>query len=309
MFNLGASYYNGDGVGSNEYTAYVWFLLAQDAGNALAVDAVNRSASIMSQGDTSAAFAQISAMYEKGEQLPKSEEQTVRWLRKAAELDSPGKVRLAVHFLTGPDSQHDYAQALSLCKAAGHYPGAFACVGHIYRKGLGVPQDSIEAAKWYQKGVAGENIAAMSAMAEMYSAGEGVKVDRPAAFFLLFQLSRMGANGAKQKASNLLQQMNQAERKQLEKNLRGRHLDPKEVFAAFQSVLALETFSFPLKGRSLLAQTNSPRCPRCRKRDRRIRAHVNLAPSRTASGIFDARHDPPDGDSSVSRPAAFLRGG
>jgi TPR repeat protein len=235
MFNVGVSYYNGDAIGSNEYTAYAWFLLAQDAGNALAVDAVKRSGSTMSNVETSAAYAQIATMYEKGEELPKSEEQALRWLRKAAELDSPGKVRLAVYFLTGPDSQHDYAQALSLCRAAGDYPAAFACIGYIYRKGLGVPQNSVEAAKWYQKGVARTNAASMIAMAEMYSTGEGVKVDRPTALLLLVQLTRVGAIGAKQKASDLLQQISEAERKQVEKKLRDQRLDPKKVFAAFQA--------------------------------------------------------------------------
>lgn len=235
IFNVGVSYYNGDGIDSNEYTAYAWFLAAQDAGNPLARDAVKRSATTMTPADTSIALQHIAAMYQKGEELPKSEEQTLRWLRKAAEVDSPGKVSLAVHFLTGPDSQHDYAQALSLCKAAGAYAPAFACLGYIYRKGLGVPQDPGEAAKWYQRGVASTNTASMMAMAEMYSTGEGVKMDRPTAFLLLFQLSRVGATGAKQKAGDLLRQLDPNELKQVEKTLRDRKYDPKQVFAAFQT--------------------------------------------------------------------------
>ena len=56
----------------------------------------------MSKTETSDALLQIAAMYEKGDQLPKSDEQAVLWLRKAAEIDSRGKLRLAVHLLNGP---------------------------------------------------------------------------------------------------------------------------------------------------------------------------------------------------------------
>ena len=71
----------------------------------------------------------------------------------------------------------------------------------------------------------------MLSLAEMYAAGEGTKVDRPAAFILLFRSSMAGVNGAKTKAGELLPQMSGAEIKQLEKKLRDMRLDPKKVFA------------------------------------------------------------------------------
>jgi len=33
MFNLGSAYYNGDGVGIDDITAYAWFLLAENFGS------------------------------------------------------------------------------------------------------------------------------------------------------------------------------------------------------------------------------------------------------------------------------------
>jgi TPR repeat protein len=135
MFNLGACYYNGEGVASNEYFAYAWFLLAKDAGDKVADDAVRRSAAGMSPRETADALMQIADMYQKGEELPKSEDQSMQWMHRAAEIDSGAKLRIAVHFLTGPDSQHDYGQALDLCKkAAKDYAPGLACVGYIYRK-------------------------------------------------------------------------------------------------------------------------------------------------------------------------------
>jgi hypothetical protein len=236
MFNLGVCYYNGDGVGSNEFTAYAWFLLAQDAGDKLAEDAVSRSAAAMSKGETAAAFMRIADMYEKGEELPKDEMGSVRWLRKAAEIDSVGKVRLATHLLQGPNVGQNYAQAIELCKAAARdYTVALDCVGDVYRKGLGVPRSPAEAAKWYLQAAAYSDSRAMLVLAEMYSTGEGMKVDRPAAFLLLFRASQRRITGAAQKASELLRQMDKREVQQVERKLRDQHLDPKKVFAALQA--------------------------------------------------------------------------
>jgi hypothetical protein len=236
MFNLGVSYYNGEGVGTNEFTAYAWFLLARHAGDTAAEEAVNRSAATMSKGETAAAFMRIADMYEKGEELPKDEGESVHWLRKAAEIDSAGKVRLADHLLQGPDVEQNYAQALELCKAAAKdYGVAICCVGDIYRKGLGVRKNPVEAAKWYRRAVANSDSAAMVTLAEMYSTGEGMKVDRPVAFLLLFRASQNRLTGAAQKASEVLQQMDKHELKQVERKLEEQRLDPKKVFAALQA--------------------------------------------------------------------------
>jgi len=235
MFNLGTSYYNGDGVSSNEFTAYAWFLLAQDAGDSVAADAAKRSAATMSKTETSDALLQIAAMYEKGDELPKSDEQALRWLRKAAEINSKGKLGLAIHLVNGPHAAESYVQILDLCKAAAKdYPPAQSCVGYMYRKGLGVPRDPAEAAKWYQRGAASSNPAAILALAEMYSSGEGTKVDRPVAFMLLFRASRMGISGSREKARALLREMSKSEVKQVQKKLSDQKFDPKQVLAAIQ---------------------------------------------------------------------------
>jgi len=235
MFNLGTCYYNGDGVGSNEFTAFNWFLLAEDAGNPVAKEAVDRSAAMMSKGS---AYLQIAEMYQKGEQLPKSEPQTVRWLRKAAEADSHGKTQLAVHLLTGPESSRNYAEALDLCKtAAKDYAPALPCVGFIYRKGLGVPKDSLEAVKWYQKGADLSDHLSMMVLADMELAGEGTKVDRAAAFIWFFRASQKRTNGATARARDLLPQLSKPEMKEVEKKLREMRYDPKKVFEALQSAL------------------------------------------------------------------------
>ena len=136
MFNLGACYYNGDGVASNEYSAYAWFLLAQEAGDAVANDAVKRSSATMSKRETADAFAHIGEMYDKGDDLPRSQERALLWLHKAAEIDSQSKVLLASQLLKGTSSK--YEEAFDLCRqAAKDYPPGENCLGYMYRKGLG----------------------------------------------------------------------------------------------------------------------------------------------------------------------------
>jgi len=200
MFNLGICFYNGDGVGSNEYTAYLWFLVARDQGAAVADEAVKRSAATRSKRETADAYVQIAEMYNRGESVPKDDARHVRGLDKAAELDSLGKVHLAVYLVTGPESARDYPKALDLCKSASRdYAPALPCVGFIYRKGLGVPKDSVEAAKWYEKGVKNSNSMSMMVLAEMLAAGEAGKTDRPEAFVLWVRCFGMGIKGAKER--------------------------------------------------------------------------------------------------------------
>lgn len=91
MFNLGTCHYNGDGVGSNEYTAYVWFLLSQESGDAVAAEAARRSAATMTKNDNAEAYIRISEMYRKGEEVPKDDQRSLQWLRKAADLSSAGR--------------------------------------------------------------------------------------------------------------------------------------------------------------------------------------------------------------------------
>lgn len=236
MFNLGASFYNGEGVGSNEYSAYAWFLLAQEAGDKAANDAVRRTAADMSPKETADTLMDISEMYEKGEELPQSGAQSMSWLRKAAEKDSRAKVRLATRLLNGSDAPQNYGQALDLCRMAAkdYAPGQY-CVGYFYRNGRGVNKDPAETIKWYQKAVAAGDPSAMLDLADMYSDGEGTKVNRAEAFMLLLRATRMGVIGAREKASALLNQLDQADVRAVEKKLHEQNLDPKKVFAAVRA--------------------------------------------------------------------------
>jgi TPR repeat protein len=68
----------------------------------------------------------------------------------------------------------------------------------------------------------------------MYAAGEGTKVDRPAAFLMFFQAALFGMKGARQEALAAWQQMGTTEQRKTADKLRERRLDPAKVIAALQ---------------------------------------------------------------------------
>jgi uncharacterized protein len=239
MFNLATCYYNGDGVGSSEYIAYSWFLLAQDAGHPAAEDAVKRSASTMSKADSAEAFLRISEMYSKGGELPNEDAQSLRWLRRAAEISSRAKVILAIRILAGPQPDQHYGEVMQLCRdAASNDANGARCAGFLYRRGLGVQKDPAEAIGWYKKAAAWRNGLAAMDLAEMYATGEGTAVDRPEAFVMFVEADKLAVKGALQKARIVYQQMDKAEIKKTNGKLKERRLDPKQVLASLQQVPA-----------------------------------------------------------------------
>eukprot|EP00729_Bicosta_minor_P032612 gene32612-biopygen19391 len=58
-----------------------------------------------------------------------------------------------------------------------HTPVAQNNLGHMYRKGEGVKQDHVEAAKWFRKSAEAGNAAAQCNLGVMYGIGKGVEQD------------------------------------------------------------------------------------------------------------------------------------
>jgi TPR repeat protein len=249
MFNLGAAYYNGDGVPSNPTLAYAWFLLAQDAGNHTADDAVKRTAEQAHLGSAGDAILQVAAMYEKGDDLPQSYAEAAKWYRKSANNDPSAAVKLATLLINGIGIAQDYGQAMSLCQNAAkqNYGPAAYCVGYIYQHGLGTGVDLKEAAKWYEQGSKLRSTPAMMSLAEMYWKGEGVGVDRPQAYIYFFLARASGMEDPRVQAQMLWNEMSRDEIKHLEKKLRDLHFDPQKVFNAMQVPSAPDATKGPSK--------------------------------------------------------------
>jgi TPR repeat protein len=181
-------------------------------------------------------------MHDDGRGLAQNDAEAVKWYRKAANSDSRARVLLAAHLINGSGAQQNFSEAMDLCRLAAkdYAPGDY-CLGYLYRNGLGVGRDSVEALKWYQKAAATRHVEAMLELAEMYSAGEGTKINRPEALLCYFRAAQANAKDARRKASALLSEMDKNEHKDLEKKLRQQSLDPKKVFEALQSDAARNT--------------------------------------------------------------------
>jgi TPR repeat protein len=108
------------------------------------------------------------------------------------------------------------------------------CVGYLYQHGFGTEAEPKEATKWYRLAAQSHYRPALLALAEMYSKGEGVGVDRPEAYCLLFLASQRGAPDAKTRAQLLWKDMSKDEIKRVEKKLRDLRFDPQKVFAGMQ---------------------------------------------------------------------------
>jgi TPR repeat protein len=180
-------------------------------------------------------------MYQKGDELPLDQNQMMRWLQRAAQQSSQAKVMMASILLKQPDGPSHYAEVMDLCKAAAaDYAPGLHCVGSMYRHGLGVNKDLVEAVKWYRK-AEGRDLPSTLELAEMYAYGEGTKADRVEAFMLFFEAGQMGSKDAAQNCVALWDRMDQSELKTTGKRLRQRNFDPEKTIDALRKVSATGT--------------------------------------------------------------------
>jgi TPR repeat protein len=238
MFNLGASYYNGDGVPSDLNMAYAWFLLSQESGDSAAKEAVARTAREMKS--TADALEDVGAIYLKGDEVPRDLSAGLWWYNEAARQSDSAKMVLAEILISGKGAPQDFPGAMSLCRqaadnrfAAGQY-----CLGYLNENGFGVEKNLTEATKWYELAATGiiprVRSRAYLRLGEIYSAGDGMSIDRVEASYFFFEAYVSGASEAKAKYQALWPQLTGDEIKKLKAKLRERHLDPKKVFSAMQ---------------------------------------------------------------------------
>lgn len=211
MFNLGTAYYNGDGVSIDDVSAYAWFLLAQDFGSQPAVEAVKIMKEEKANFET-AAFEKIGDMFSKGDSLPQSYSDAVRWYRKAVESgSSSAPIELASLLLQGPNAESNYPEVHRLCEDAATSRvsglGGMYCLGLLYQKGWGVSPDLKMSAKWFNKAAEMGSAPALLRLGQMYWNGEGVKKDRIAAYKFVYLAASSDMREAKQEKENLEKEM------------------------------------------------------------------------------------------------------
>lgn len=209
MFNLGASYYNGDGVPVDPNLSYAWFLLAPEAGNLAAGDAVKRGAEEGGSRGTADALRLVAAMYEAGTELPKDSVQALKWYRKAADAgDASSAVKVAALVLGSGRTitGDDYAEARRRCQHAANQkyaPGAY-CLAVIRQRGLGVRKDPTESAKWFMRAAELGDPRAAFALGEAYWKGDGVKADPVTAYMWMWLSYRARVPGRTSSLSGAL---------------------------------------------------------------------------------------------------------
>jgi TPR repeat protein len=170
----------------------------------------------------------LAAMYFNGNGVPRDEQEGLKWMAKSAELGyGPAEADLGASYLSGkwgiPDANR--AKELLLRAAKQGEASAIYNVGVMYRDGLGVARDRtkaknefliaankghalaqyglariyyddgsfVEAAQWYERASAQDDLEALYNLAYMYHEGQGVTKDYTKANELFRKTAEIGA--------------------------------------------------------------------------------------------------------------------
>jgi len=140
-------------------------------------------------------------MYENGEGVPQDDVESVKWYRKAAEQgnakaqfnlvrkaaeqgDAKAQIKLGLMYDLGRGVPQDDVEAVRWYRKAEEQgnAGAQYLLGEMYANGRGVLEDDTEAAKWYRKAAEQGNATAQLNLGLMYANGRGVPQDNAIAY-------------------------------------------------------------------------------------------------------------------------------
>ncbi len=222
-FNLGAAFYNGDGVAINDEESCVSFMLAADAGDTRGQEAVER----VRRNEKSDSIVQCEALtasaYLRGGPIKQDLGQALHWYTKAANAGSGlACERLAYLYSQGIGVQPDKEQSLKWLQHSadlGYLPAVFE-LGMAYETGTTVPQDLAKAKKLYDQAAHGGQLDALLALGNLYAEGKGTKADQQKAFMYYILAAAYGSTNGKRRAEEL-----------------EARLTPKQVTAAKQEAL------------------------------------------------------------------------
>jgi TPR repeat protein len=156
MYNVGISYFNGEGVPADLNFSYAYMLAAESHGDAQADEALNRIRDEMS-GHTDIAKLKLGEMYEKGEDLPKELGKAATIYLEIAHANykqvwfaSRAQFKVCRLYETGTGVPLDLSEAKSWCKkAASELPEAMITLGQMAEK----DSNPAEAQRWYEKAI------------------------------------------------------------------------------------------------------------------------------------------------------------
>ena len=222
-FNLGAAYYNGDGVSVDDGASCVWFMLAAEAGDPNGQQAIARTRSEAAPDRIVHCEALTASAYLRGELIKQDLARAVQWYTKSANSDdSFACEQLAYLYDRRLGVQRDKQQSFNWLKRSadlGYTPAVFE-LGMAYEAGDAVPKDLNRAKKLYERAAHTGEPNALLALGNLYTEGRGVKPDRQKAFMFYVLAADHGSTDGKHRAEELEKQ-----------------LTPKQIAAAKQEAL------------------------------------------------------------------------
>jgi TPR repeat protein len=156
MYNVAIAYFNGEGVSEDLNVAYAWMLAAKNRGNMQAGEALKHIRDEMG-GHVEVGMLRLAEMYERGDEIAKDPEASVRIYRELAQdgfflYAGDARLKMCQFYATGSGVPLDLVEAKSWCKKAG-VAGALVFLGQIAEQ----EKDYREAEKLYEKAIYARN--------------------------------------------------------------------------------------------------------------------------------------------------------
>jgi TPR repeat protein len=132
--------------------------------------------------DSPLAERYLAEMYFKGRGVPADNAEAAKWLRMAAEQnDAQSEHNLAVLYTEGEGVPRNLKEAVNWMRKAADQSLAAGQqgLGVLYENGDGVPADPVEAAKWYQKAIDQNYVPAVNNMASLMATSKDPKIRNP----------------------------------------------------------------------------------------------------------------------------------
>jgi uncharacterized protein len=234
-FNLGAAYYNGDGVKVNDDDACVWFNLAADAGDQRGEEAMARTKQEFTQTQITRCELLTGTAYQTGERVKQDYGKAMDWYMKAANAkDGLACERVAYMYDRGLGVAANKDESLRWLKRSadlGYLPAVYE-MGYMYDKGQGVPEDIGKAKKMYELAAAGGQTEALIALGGMYQEGRGAKQNPQEALAYYLVAADFGSPDGKALANKVSAQLTP-------KQLSAAHTEAKRIRALSRPPLML----------------------------------------------------------------------
>lgn len=168
------------------------------------------------------ACLKIAEAYETGKNLPQDPVASTAWVRIGADFaHAPAENTLGLRLITGYGTTSNPAEAVQwFLRSAGRgFPLAMVNLGELHEKGVGLPVNLAEARRYYEEAAKAGNAGAQERLARLLSGTDATLRDLPAAAFWAARAAGAGLESAVPLADSLRNELNAAEREQLEKRL------------------------------------------------------------------------------------------